>query len=181
MAPVFFFEILYLLTSVIGVLFLSFIFTLTFSYKSNSLFLFTVVKGLTLDNGHDVPVDAGNPSIISFTYTSTGSNMTTDVTIHADQIIVIPGVLSENDQTGQVVILPEDLSNLAFGQYAITVLLQGEPDILETLDAVMFYEEVISGLQVSYSLSVIIYYFKSMTMFTHQYTILRVKLFIWLK
>lgn len=111
--------------------------------------MFTVVKGLTLDNGHNVTVEAGNPSSLSFTYTSAGSNITTAVTIHADQNIMIPGIVSENDKTGQVIILPEDLLNLAFGQYAIIVILQGEPDILETVDAVMFYEEVITGLQVS--------------------------------
>jgi hypothetical protein len=47
-----------------------------------------------------------------------------------------------------VLILPEDLTNITYGSYLLTLTLRGSPNTIETKDMIMFYEEAITGLMV---------------------------------
>jgi hypothetical protein len=59
---------------------------------------------------------------------------------------IIDGTISETNRTGEELILPEDLTNITYGSYLLTLTLRGSPNTIETKDMIMFYEEAITGL-----------------------------------
>ena len=109
--------------------------------------------GISYDSGNNVTVIAGESAVVPFSYTSKADNITVYLTIQYNQTIRIDRHTSEYNGTGEIIILPEDLTDLPLGTYPITLIVQGDPDVLEMENAIMFYEEKIRGLMVRVFLS----------------------------